>query len=410
MLGSVSEADDAVQEAWLRLSRTDTADESRTSRGWLTTVVARVSPRHAAHAPRRAARSRSSPHVPEPSSAGEDAADPEHEALLADSVGLALLVVLETPRSGRAPRLRPARHVRRALRRDRPDRRPLADRRAPAREPRAAPGPGRGAGRRTPTWTAQRRGRRRLPRRRARRRLRRARRRARPRRRAAGRLAAPAAPRRSRSAAPRPWPRRCAALRRGWRRSPGRRSSTARPGSSWSRAGGRSRSLGVHGRRRPHRRDRRAGRPGPAARAGPDPRSPISPAPGRPLRGPRSRVRTSPPATAISSSSQRKLNPATSGASSGATEIPLVPERPTDRRARGARGRRPPPAGTRPSPCAERPEVQAHAARTLSNEEWRGAGSARRAEGYPRAQPSTRGAHPIGMRRAAAALAGESRA
>jgi RNA polymerase sigma factor (sigma-70 family) len=94
MLGSVSEADDAVQESWLRLSRSDTS-EVENLRAWLTTVVARVS--------LDTLRSRKSrreeplgPHVPEPIVSREDEVDPEHEALLADSVGLALLVVLET--------------------------------------------------------------------------------------------------------------------------------------------------------------------------------------------------------------------------------------------------------------------------------------------------------------------------
>jgi RNA polymerase sigma factor (sigma-70 family) len=94
MLGSVSEADDAVQESWLRLSRSDAAGVENL-RAWLTTVVARVS--------LDMLRSRKSrreealgPHVPEPVVSREDGLDPEHEALLADSVGLALLVVLET--------------------------------------------------------------------------------------------------------------------------------------------------------------------------------------------------------------------------------------------------------------------------------------------------------------------------
>jgi RNA polymerase sigma factor (sigma-70 family) len=94
MLGSVSEADDAVQEAWLRLSRSDTAAVENLG-GWLTTVVARVS--------LDMLRSRNArreeplgPHVPEPIVSGADGHDPEQEALLADSVGLALLVVLET--------------------------------------------------------------------------------------------------------------------------------------------------------------------------------------------------------------------------------------------------------------------------------------------------------------------------
>jgi RNA polymerase sigma factor (sigma-70 family) len=94
MLGSVSEADDAVQESWLRLSRSDTADIENL-RGWLTTVVARVSLDMLRS---RASRREESlgPHVPEPIVSREDGLDPEHEALLADSVGLALLVVLET--------------------------------------------------------------------------------------------------------------------------------------------------------------------------------------------------------------------------------------------------------------------------------------------------------------------------
>src|SRR5262245_6707159 len=93
MLGSLSEADDAVQEAWIRLSRTD-ADEIENLGGWLTTVVARVS--------LNMLRSRESrreeplgPHVPEPIVDPADGTAPEHETLLADSVGLALLVVLE---------------------------------------------------------------------------------------------------------------------------------------------------------------------------------------------------------------------------------------------------------------------------------------------------------------------------
>jgi RNA polymerase sigma factor (sigma-70 family) len=94
MLGSVSEADDAVQESWLRLSRSDTADIGNLG-GWLTTVVARVSlDMLRARSARR--EEPLGPHVPEPIVSAPNAADPEHEALLADSVGLALLVVLET--------------------------------------------------------------------------------------------------------------------------------------------------------------------------------------------------------------------------------------------------------------------------------------------------------------------------
>ena len=94
MLGSLSEADDAVQETWLRLSRID-ADEVENLGGWLTTVVARISMNML-----RSRRSRREEplgvHMPEPIVDRADGVDPEHEALLADSVGLALLVVLET--------------------------------------------------------------------------------------------------------------------------------------------------------------------------------------------------------------------------------------------------------------------------------------------------------------------------
>ena len=94
MLGSLTEAEDAVQEAWLRLSRTD-ADEVENLDGWLTTVVARVSLNML-----RSRRSRREDplgvRMPEPIVDRADGTDPEHEALLADSVGLALLVVLET--------------------------------------------------------------------------------------------------------------------------------------------------------------------------------------------------------------------------------------------------------------------------------------------------------------------------
>ena len=94
MLGSLTEAEDAVQEAWLRLSRTD-AGEVENFGGWLTTVVARLSLNML-----RSRRSRHEeplgPHVPDPIIDRADGTDPEHEALLADAVGLALLVVLQT--------------------------------------------------------------------------------------------------------------------------------------------------------------------------------------------------------------------------------------------------------------------------------------------------------------------------
>jgi RNA polymerase sigma-70 factor (ECF subfamily) len=94
MLGSTAEADDAVQEAWLRLHRAD-ADGVENLAGWLTTVVARVCLDML-----RARRSRREDYVgtwlPEPIVSVDDSDDPEGEALLADSVGLAMLVVLET--------------------------------------------------------------------------------------------------------------------------------------------------------------------------------------------------------------------------------------------------------------------------------------------------------------------------
>src|SRR5947199_5230861 len=94
MLGSLSEADDAVQDAWLRLSRADTS-EVENLRAWLTTIVARV----ALNMLRSRNTRREQPldvHVPDPIIDPADGTDPEHEALLADSVGLALLIVLET--------------------------------------------------------------------------------------------------------------------------------------------------------------------------------------------------------------------------------------------------------------------------------------------------------------------------
>jgi RNA polymerase sigma-70 factor (ECF subfamily) len=94
MLGSVSEADDAVQEAWLRLSRSD-AREIENLGGWLTTVVGRVC-LNVLRSRRTRGEEPLDVHVPEPIVSSTDGLDPEHEALLADSVGLALLVVLET--------------------------------------------------------------------------------------------------------------------------------------------------------------------------------------------------------------------------------------------------------------------------------------------------------------------------
>ncbi len=94
MLGSVGEAEDAVQEAWLRLTRTDTAGIENLG-GWLTTVVARI----CLNLLRSRAQRREDPldvRVPEPIISPDAGMDPEQEALLADAVGLALMVVLET--------------------------------------------------------------------------------------------------------------------------------------------------------------------------------------------------------------------------------------------------------------------------------------------------------------------------
>jgi RNA polymerase sigma-70 factor (ECF subfamily) len=92
MLGSLSEADDAVQEAWLRLSRSGASGVENLG-GWLTTVVGRVCLDMLRS---RKARREESMDVADPIVSREDGVDPEHEVLLADSVGLALLVVLQT--------------------------------------------------------------------------------------------------------------------------------------------------------------------------------------------------------------------------------------------------------------------------------------------------------------------------
>jgi RNA polymerase sigma factor (sigma-70 family) len=94
ILGSTSEADDAVQEAWIRLSRSNTGEIDNLE-AWLVTVVGRV----ALNMLRSRKTRHEEPlggHLPDPIVDRADGIDPEHEALLADSVGLALLVVLET--------------------------------------------------------------------------------------------------------------------------------------------------------------------------------------------------------------------------------------------------------------------------------------------------------------------------
>jgi RNA polymerase sigma factor (sigma-70 family) len=94
MLGSMSEADDALQESWIRITRAD-ASEVENLGGWLTTIVSRVCLDMLRS--RKARREEPlGPHVPDPIVSREDEVDPEHEALLADSVGLALQVVLDT--------------------------------------------------------------------------------------------------------------------------------------------------------------------------------------------------------------------------------------------------------------------------------------------------------------------------
>jgi RNA polymerase sigma factor (sigma-70 family) len=94
MLGSFAEADDAVREAWLRLSRSDASGVGNLT-GWLTTIVARV----CLNARRSRSERREEPigvHVPDPVISRADGTSPEDEALLADSIGLALHVLLET--------------------------------------------------------------------------------------------------------------------------------------------------------------------------------------------------------------------------------------------------------------------------------------------------------------------------
>ena len=98
ILGSLSEADDALQEAWFRLSRSETSGIENLG-GWLTTVVGRVCLDMLRSRTSRRVVPLGEPlgtRVPEPLVSRADGIDPEHEALLADSVGLALLVVLET--------------------------------------------------------------------------------------------------------------------------------------------------------------------------------------------------------------------------------------------------------------------------------------------------------------------------
>ncbi|MGH9271572.1 MAG: sigma-70 family RNA polymerase sigma factor [Ilumatobacteraceae bacterium] len=94
MLGSVSEADDAVQEAWLRLQGSDHGQIDNLG-GWLTTVVARIC-LNVLRTRRNHPEDSLEAHVPDPVIDRPDAVEPEHEALLADAIGLALMTVLQT--------------------------------------------------------------------------------------------------------------------------------------------------------------------------------------------------------------------------------------------------------------------------------------------------------------------------
>lgn len=94
ILGSLSEAEDAVQEAWLRLSRSDTSDVANLA-GWLTTVVARVS-LNMLQARRSRREEPPGVHPPDPAADRADGSHPEDEAVLADSIGPALLMILDT--------------------------------------------------------------------------------------------------------------------------------------------------------------------------------------------------------------------------------------------------------------------------------------------------------------------------
>ena len=165
MLGSLSEADDAVQEAWLRLSRSDTRGVGNLG-GWLTTVVARV----CLDMLRTRRLRREEPlavHVPDPIVSRADGIDPEQAALVAEGVGLALLVVLD--RLAPSERLAFVLHDVFAVPFEEiaAHRGCLTGRGAAARQPRPPPGAesGRGSRRRS---VPPARGGRRLPRRRAR--------------------------------------------------------------------------------------------------------------------------------------------------------------------------------------------------------------------------------------------------
>src|SRR5437868_4434890 len=91
MLGSLSEAEDAVQEGWIRLSRSDTSDVENIA-AWMTTIVARIC-LNMLQSRKTRREEQLELHMPDPVISRPDGSDPEQQALLADSVGLALLVV-----------------------------------------------------------------------------------------------------------------------------------------------------------------------------------------------------------------------------------------------------------------------------------------------------------------------------
>ena len=159
MLGSLTEADDAVQEAWIRLSRTDTSDVDNL-RAWLTTVVGRVCLNMLrSRKTRREASLETHLPDPDPQSGGGDRS---RAGGLAGRFGRARDARRpRRPGARRTGRLRAARRLRRAVRRDRADRRPNADGGEAAREPCPPPRPGCARARRRPRRPVGRR--RRLP-------------------------------------------------------------------------------------------------------------------------------------------------------------------------------------------------------------------------------------------------------
>jgi len=114
MLGSLTDADDAVQEAWIRLSRTDTSDVENL-RAWLTTVVARIS-LNMLRTRKTRRESSLETHVPDPVVTAEAGMDPEQEALLGDFGRPRFAGRARLPDACRARRVRPARCLRRAVR------------------------------------------------------------------------------------------------------------------------------------------------------------------------------------------------------------------------------------------------------------------------------------------------------